>query len=61
MREESSLAVEKLKAELEAQHQASINQLQDLWSKEKEAEIQQQVKSQVALAKATWMEEQQKV
>ncbi|XP_068578645.1 centrosomal protein of 152 kDa isoform X2 [Cebidichthys violaceus] len=57
MRDESGTAVEKLRAELEAQHQASINQLNALWSKEKEAEIQQQVN----LAKAAWEEELQKM
>ncbi|XP_042351484.1 centrosomal protein of 152 kDa isoform X2 [Plectropomus leopardus] len=60
MREESGTAVEKLRAELEAQHQASVNQLKALWSKEKETEIQQQVNSQVALVKAAWKEELQK-
>ncbi|XP_054865355.1 centrosomal protein of 152 kDa isoform X2 [Amphiprion ocellaris] len=61
IREESGTAVEKLRTELEAQHQASIKQLKALWSKEKEAEIQQQVKSHVALAEATWKEELQKM
>ncbi|XP_056273279.1 centrosomal protein of 152 kDa isoform X3 [Pseudoliparis swirei] len=61
MREESATAVEKLRAELEAQHQASINQLKALWSKEKGTEIQQQVNSQVATAKAAWKEEMQKM
>ncbi|XP_026221350.1 centrosomal protein of 152 kDa isoform X2 [Anabas testudineus] len=61
MKEESSLVVEKLKAELEAQHQASITQLQALWSKEKQAEMQQQVNSEVASAKARWKEELQKM
>ncbi|XP_031138541.1 centrosomal protein of 152 kDa isoform X1 [Sander lucioperca] len=61
MTEESGTAVEKLRAELEAQHQASINKLKALWSKEKETEIQQQVNSHVALAKAAWKEELQKV
>lgn len=53
--------MEKLRAELEAQHQASINQLKALWSKEKETEIQQQVDSHVALAKAAWKKELQNV
>ncbi|XP_037110522.1 centrosomal protein of 152 kDa isoform X2 [Syngnathus acus] len=53
---ESSTDVEKLRTELEVQHQASIAQLKALWSKEKEAEIQQQVKSHIALAKAAWDE-----
>ncbi|XP_034735922.1 centrosomal protein of 152 kDa isoform X2 [Etheostoma cragini] len=61
MKEESDTAVEKLRAELEAQHQASINQIKALWSKEKESEIQQQVNSHVALAKAAWKEELQKM
>ena len=61
MREESDSAVERLRAELEAQHQASINQLKALWSEEKEAEVQLQVNSQVASAKAAWNEELQKV
>ncbi|XP_029290600.1 centrosomal protein of 152 kDa isoform X2 [Cottoperca gobio] len=61
MREESGTVVEKLRAELEAQHQASINQLKALWSKEKETEIQQQVDSHKALAMAAWKEELQKM
>lgn len=61
LRDESGAAVEKLRVDLEAQHQASINQLKALWSKEKETEIQQQVNSHVALAKAAWEEELQKM
>ncbi|KAM7396883.1 hypothetical protein PAMP_019888 [Pampus punctatissimus] len=61
MREENGKTVEKLRAELEAQHQASINKLKALWSKEKETEIQQQVSSHVASAKAAWKEEHQKM
>ncbi|KAL6106570.1 cep152 [Pungitius sinensis] len=59
--EESGAALEKLRAELEAQHQVSINQLQALWSKEKQTEIQKQVNTQVASAKAAWEEELQKM
>ncbi|CAK6961563.1 centrosomal protein of 152 kDa [Scomber scombrus] len=61
MREESGTSVEKLRDELDAQHQASINQLKALWSKEKETEIQQQVNSHVASAMATWKEELQEM
>lgn len=53
--------MEKLRAALEAQHQASVDQMKSLWFKEKETEIQVQVKAQVALAKAAWEEEQLKV
>ncbi|XP_026167848.1 centrosomal protein of 152 kDa [Mastacembelus armatus] len=61
MREENAKALEMLRAELEAQHQSSVIQLKALWSKEKEAEIQQQVNSHVASAKVTWKEELQKM
>ncbi|XP_035497198.2 centrosomal protein of 152 kDa isoform X3 [Scophthalmus maximus] len=61
MKEESGIVVEKLREELEAQHQASMNQLKALWSKQKEAEIQQQVNTHVASAKATFKEEVQKM
>ncbi|XP_034541724.1 centrosomal protein of 152 kDa isoform X3 [Notolabrus celidotus] len=60
LREESDMAVVKLRAELEAQHQASLNQIKALWSKEKEVEIQLQVTSQVDSAKAAWEETLQK-
>lgn len=53
--------MEKLRAALEAQHQASVKQMKSLWCKEKETEMQLQVKAQVALAKAAWKEEQLKV
>ncbi|XP_036964247.1 centrosomal protein of 152 kDa isoform X5 [Acanthopagrus latus] len=61
MSKESDTAMEKLRAELEAQHQTSINQLKALWSKEKETEIQLQVDAQVASAKAAWKEELHKM
>lgn len=50
--------MEKLRAALEAQHQASLSQMKSLWCKEKETEMQLQVKAQVALANAAWREEQ---
>lgn len=55
------MAMEKLRTELEAQHQASVSQMKSLWSKEKEAEIQLQVEAQLSLAKAAWREERLKV
>ncbi|XP_047451256.1 centrosomal protein of 152 kDa isoform X2 [Mugil cephalus] len=61
VREESGAAAEKLRTELEAQHQASVAQLKAVWFKEKETEIQQQVEFQVASAKAAWKEELQKM
>lgn len=53
--------MEELRAALEAQHQASLTQMKALWCREKETEMQLQVKAQVALAKAAWREEQLKV
>ncbi|XP_029378778.1 centrosomal protein of 152 kDa isoform X2 [Echeneis naucrates] len=57
MKEESGTSLENLRAELETQHQASINELKALWSSQREAEIQQQVNSHLASAKAAWKEE----
>lgn len=53
--------MEKLRTELESQHQASVAQLKALWCKDKETEIQLQVNARVALAKAALKEEQLKV
>ncbi|XP_041853024.1 centrosomal protein of 152 kDa isoform X2 [Melanotaenia boesemani] len=61
IKEESSTAVEKLRGELEAQHQASIMHLKAVWSKEKETEIQEHVNSHVASAEAKWKEKLQKM
>ncbi|XP_075998728.1 centrosomal protein of 152 kDa isoform X2 [Genypterus blacodes] len=61
VKEESGTVVEKLRAELEAQHQASVEQLKALWIQEKQTEIQQQGNSQVASAKAVWKEELQEM
>ncbi|KAM3608683.1 uncharacterized protein V6R79_003056 [Siganus canaliculatus] len=61
IQEETAKAVEKLRAELEAQHQASVDELRVLWSKEKAAEIQQEVDSNVALAKTAWEGELQEM
>ncbi|XP_043980958.1 centrosomal protein of 152 kDa isoform X1 [Gambusia affinis] len=55
--EESSKALEKLRGELEAQHQAGMLKLKEDWTREKEAEIQQEVSSHV---EAKWKKELQK-
>lgn len=49
--------MEKLRAALEAQHQASVKQMRE----EEAAALQLQVETQVALANAAWKEEQRKV
>ncbi|CAM9342399.1 unnamed protein product, partial [Lampetra planeri] len=48
MKEDSVTALEKLRSDLEAEHQASVTQLKALWSKEMEAEIQRVKSAQVA-------------
>ena len=59
MKEESSAALGDLRRQLEAGHQASVTQLKAHWLSEREAELQQQVTSLVASAKAAWEEQQQ--
>ncbi|XP_030587523.1 centrosomal protein of 152 kDa isoform X2 [Archocentrus centrarchus] len=61
IREESGTAMEKLRRELEAQHQASVMELKARWSKEKEAELQQQLNSHLASAEAAWKDKLQKM
>lgn len=61
IREESGTAMEKLRRELETQHQASVMELKARWSKEREAELQQQLNSHLASAEAAWKEKLQKV
>lgn len=61
MKVKMDTALENLRAELEAQHQASTNQLKALWSKQKEAEVKQQVNSQVASVQAACQEQVQQV
>lgn len=57
IREESVRALETLRVELEAQHEAAVNQLKAVWAQEKDSEIQLQVN----LEKAVWKEEVQQV
>ncbi|XP_061577597.1 centrosomal protein of 152 kDa isoform X2 [Cololabis saira] len=52
----SSTAAERLRSELEAQHQAAIKQLRAVWSTEKETELQHQVTSRVASVEDQWKE-----
>ncbi|XP_012779154.3 centrosomal protein of 152 kDa isoform X1 [Maylandia zebra] len=61
IREESGTAMQKLRSELEAQHQASVMELKAVWSKEKEAEFQQTLTSHLASTEAAWKEELQKM
>ncbi|CAL8325651.1 unnamed protein product [Gadus morhua 'NCC'] len=60
MKEQSSAALDALRRQLEDQHQASVHQLQAHWLSEQEAELQQQVASRLASAKAAWEEQQQR-
>lgn len=53
--------METLRTELEAQHQASVQELKALWAEEQQAELQLQLDAQVASAKAAWDQELHKV
>ncbi|XP_053741580.1 centrosomal protein of 152 kDa isoform X3 [Synchiropus splendidus] len=57
LREGRRASFDKLKTELEAQHQATLLELKSLWTREKETEIQKQVDSHVDSAEARWNEE----
>ncbi|KAM9807756.1 centrosomal protein of 152 kDa [Neosynchiropus ocellatus] len=61
LREQRRASFDKLKTELEAQHQTSLLELKTLWTREKETEIQKQVDSHVDSAKARWNEERLQV
>lgn len=61
MKEENAAALQKLRAELELGHQVAVKQLKDAWSRDKDAEIKQQVASRVALERAAWEEERRQV
>lgn len=61
MKEESAAALEKLKADLEVGHQVAVDQLKAAWSRNKDAEIEQQVESRVASEKSAWEEELRQV
>uniref|UniRef100_A0A8C6U528 Uncharacterized protein n=1 Tax=Neogobius melanostomus TaxID=47308 RepID=A0A8C6U528_9GOBI len=61
MQEETKAALQKLRAEMEAGHQASIIELKAVWTKAKEKEIQQKVDTKVAQINTTWKEEMKKM
>ncbi|XP_041705638.2 centrosomal protein of 152 kDa isoform X2 [Coregonus clupeaformis] len=58
--EESRAAMEKLRSDLESQHQETVTKLRALWAEEKDEEVRQQVQTQLTKAKATWREEKEK-
>lgn len=55
--EESRAALEKLRSDLESQHQENVTKLRALWSEEKDKELRQEVQTQLTKAKAIWREE----
>ncbi|KAK6309355.1 hypothetical protein J4Q44_G00208180 [Coregonus suidteri] len=58
--EESRAALEKLRSDLESQHQETVTKLRALWAEEKDEEVRQQVQTQLTKSKATWREEKEK-
>ncbi|KAM9529198.1 centrosomal protein of 152 kDa-like isoform 2-T2 [Salvelinus alpinus] len=59
--EESRAALEKLRSDLESQHQENVTKLRALWSEEKDKELRQEVQTQLTKAKATWREEKEEM
>ncbi|XP_072529793.1 centrosomal protein of 152 kDa [Salminus brasiliensis] len=58
-REETEMALERLKVKLVSQHQEVVVQLKAQWEKEKETEIQLQITKQLASAKQSWQQGQE--
>ncbi|KAL0968675.1 hypothetical protein UPYG_G00270060 [Umbra pygmaea] len=59
--DENRAALEKLKADLETQHQATVAQLRTLWAEEKDSEVKRLVQAQQAADSATWRKEKEKI
>ncbi|XP_010882014.2 centrosomal protein of 152 kDa isoform X2 [Esox lucius] len=59
-REESRAALEKLRADLEAENQVALTQLRAQWAKEKDAELERLVQTQLAVAGSNWRKEKEK-
>ncbi|XP_036432002.1 centrosomal protein of 152 kDa [Colossoma macropomum] len=60
-REETEMALERLKAELLSQHQETVTQLEAQWTEEKETEVQMQVAKQLTSAKQSWQQEKEEL
>nr|XP_046208214.1 centrosomal protein of 152 kDa isoform X2 [Oncorhynchus gorbuscha] len=59
--DESRAALEKLRSDLESQHQENVTKLRALWSEEKDKELRQELQTQLTKAKATWTEEKEEM
>ncbi|XP_056307237.1 centrosomal protein of 152 kDa [Danio aesculapii] len=57
IREETEGALEKLRADLELQHQQDISQLKAQWEKHTQAELELRVREQLETARKSWQEE----
>lgn len=60
-REESEGALERLRAELERQHQEDVSRLKAQWKTDTQAEIELQVTEQLEEARKSWQQEQETV
>lgn len=60
-REEIEDALERLRAELECQHQEDVSRLKAQWKTDTQAEIDLQVREQLKEARKSWQQEQETV
>lgn len=60
-REESEGVLERLRAELECQHQEDVSRLKAQWKTDTQAEIELQVREQLEEARKSWQQEQETV
>ncbi|XP_051979024.1 centrosomal protein of 152 kDa [Xyrauchen texanus] len=58
-REESDIALDRLRSDLEHQHQEDVSRLRAQWRKETPAEIELQVRKQLDAARQSWQQEQE--
>ncbi|XP_051548227.1 centrosomal protein of 152 kDa-like isoform X3 [Myxocyprinus asiaticus] len=58
-REESEGALDRLRSDLEHQHQEGVSRLRAQWRKETQAEIELQVREQLDVARQSWQQEQE--
>ncbi|XP_026095035.1 centrosomal protein of 152 kDa isoform X1 [Carassius auratus] len=58
-REESEAALERLRSDLERQHQEDVSQLKAQWKTETQAEIELRVREQLETARKSWQQEQE--
>lgn len=60
-REESEAALERLRSDLEHQHQEDVSRLKAQWKTDTQAETELRVREQLETARKSWQQEQETV